>query len=95
MANWGNCLNEVMTTLGRAGLPPAGLAVQGSPAVDHLALESQLRRLSAELQNDDAKASRNAAELSRLLADHEQADLARALARHAAQNMTTTQRFRT
>jgi CheY-like chemotaxis protein len=83
--SWERCLSEVLVALGRAGLPTIGAALQGTQAIDHLALESQLRRLSAELQNDDAKASRNAAELSRLLADHDQADLARTLARHAAQ----------
>ncbi|MDD2926875.1 MAG: response regulator [Rhodoferax sp.] len=85
LASWERCLNDILSMPGRAAQPSAGDASPNASAIDHLALESLMRRLSAELQNDDAKASRNAAELSRLLAGHHGADMARTVARHAAQ----------
>lgn len=85
LANWEQSLSGILTRLNDTKLQTPGAPLPDSPVFDRLALESLLHRLSEELQNDDAKASRNAAELSRLLADHDCADIARALARHAAQ----------
>lgn len=85
LANWEQSLSGILTRLNDTKLQTPGAPLPDSPVFDRLALESLLHRLSEELQNDDAKASRNAAELSRLLADHDGADIARVLARHAAQ----------
>ncbi|TXT37529.1 MAG: hypothetical protein FD135_3522 [Comamonadaceae bacterium] len=85
LVNWEQSLSAVLTLLNDAKLQSPGELSPDSPVFDHLVLESLLHRLIEELRNDDAKASRNAAELARLLAGHDCADLARSLARHAAQ----------
>jgi PAS domain S-box-containing protein len=85
LLSWEHSLNDVLALLVAEGAQNTGDVAQAPQVIDRLALESLLRRLSAELQNDNAKANRHAADLSRLLADHNSADLARSLARHAAQ----------
>ncbi|MDR3368992.1 response regulator [Rhodoferax sp.] len=85
LTHWENSLNDVLLLLGEARPQNADDALPAPQNMDRLALESLLHRLSAELHNDDAKASRSAAELLQLLAQHDTVELARSLARHAAQ----------
>jgi two-component system, sensor histidine kinase and response regulator len=85
LVSWEHSLSDVLALLGETVPQNAPDALLPPGDMDHLALEPLLRRLSAELLSDDARASRHAAELPRLLVQHDSVDLARMLARHAAQ----------
>lgn len=84
LLNWETRFSQLLGVLSRLRQPVAAAESAATEPPNPLQTEALLRKLAHELEKDDASASRSAAELARQLAGSAHAQLAHAVAHHAA-----------